>query len=81
MIFGVSDIKGIIKNSGNVVIDYNTLTFGVSDLKALAKEAKSNNVTFTIRNAFKIGKSDLKAIAKSGEGAVIIELCSSNVKD
>lgn len=71
MISSVLDLKSILGNKANLIIDASK--YSVLDLQTLANTAFTNEHTITFKNLSKFTILDINGIASNGKGSVIFD--------
>ena len=66
-----SDLKGIIRDGGNVVIDANTLSS--SDFRGMVRDSKQSGSHITLKNPTKFSTSDLRGAVRDGKNNLTID--------
>jgi hypothetical protein len=67
----ISDLRGIIRDGGNVVIDANTLS--TSDFRGMVRDSKKSGSHITLKNPKKFSVSDLRGAVRDGQNNLTID--------
>jgi len=67
----ISDLRGIIRDGGNVVIDAKILSS--SDFRGMVRDSKKSGSHITLKNPEEFSVSDLRGAVRDGKNNLTIE--------